>query len=141
MVDPTTPSADTNTPATTRFDASSHTQPFADVLARLDLSPDGTVTSEDAAHLAVAQALLTSPAMAALLTEHRNAVIDDVLGEARHVITQYLCTAEKWRYDRVCWAFAIMLGEIPADTPEPLSPADEAEMARRNAATSEGNRP
>jgi hypothetical protein len=38
---------------------------------------------------------------------------------ARRVITGYLATAEKWRYDRVVWAFAIMLGEIPEDTPEP----------------------
>lgn len=41
------------------------------------------------------------------------------LREARRVITQYLASAEKWRYDRVCWAFAIMLGEIPEDTPCP----------------------
>lgn len=39
--------------------------------------------------------------------------------EARAVIGQYLATAEKWRYDRVMWAFAIMLGEIPEDTPDP----------------------
>ena len=43
----------------------------------------------------------------------------DAIRDARAVISQYLATAEKWRYDRVMWAFAIMLGEIPEDTPEP----------------------
>lgn len=43
----------------------------------------------------------------------------EALREARMVITQYLASAEQWRYDRVKWAFAIMLGEIPEDTPEP----------------------
>lgn len=42
-----------------------------------------------------------------------------VLKDARSVISQYLATAETWRYNRVMWAFAIMLGEIPEDTPEP----------------------
>lgn len=48
----------------------------------------------------------------------------EAISEARAVITQYLATAELWRYDRVCWAFAIMLGEIPEDSPEPPSPSD-----------------
>ncbi|OQO89910.1 hypothetical protein B1813_18900 [Saccharomonospora piscinae] len=48
----------------------------------------------------------------------------EAVREARRVISQYLVTAEKWRYDRVMWALAIMLGEIPEDTPEPPSPAD-----------------
>lgn len=131
-----TPDADIPT-----FDTASHAEPLAEALAGLTLSVDVKVPGE-AARLAVVRMLLDSPAMATLLAEHRNAVIDDVLGHARHVITQYLSTAEKWRYDRVCWAFAIILGEIPADTPAPLSPADEAEIARHHAAaTSEGARP
>lgn len=44
----------------------------------------------------------------------------DALRDARGLITQHLSTAERWRYDRVCWAFAIMLGEIPEDSPEPM---------------------
>jgi hypothetical protein len=44
----------------------------------------------------------------------------EVLTEARKVISQHLATAEQWRYDRVMWAFAIMLGEIPEDTPDPV---------------------
>ena len=63
-------------------------------------------------------AFITSAVMG-LAEAERKQGIKDALGEARQVITQYLCTAEKWRYDRVCWAFAIMLGEIPEDTPMP----------------------
>lgn len=55
----------------------------------------------------------------------------EAVREARAVIGRYLATAEKWRYDRAMWAFAIMLGEIPEDTPEPLSPADEEELKKR----------
>ncbi|PXY20339.1 hypothetical protein [Prauserella endophytica] len=55
----------------------------------------------------------------------------EAVREARKVISQYLVTAEKWRYDRVMWAFAIMLGEIPEDTPEPLSPSDVEALCRR----------
>lgn len=61
--------------------------------------------------------------------ESRAEGIDNALNHARQVISQYLATAEKWRYDRVLWAFAIMLGEIPEDSPEPRSPADD-EMDR-----------
>lgn len=116
------------------FNHSTHVTPLAEALTGINLSIDEKVYGQ-AARLNVTSTLLNSPAMATLLAAHRNAVIDDVLGHARHVITQHLATAEKWRYDRVCWAFAIMLGEIPADTPEPLSPADEAENARRAQAT------
>lgn len=55
----------------------------------------------------------------------------EALAEARKVISQYLATAEKWRYDRVMWAFAIMLGEIGEDSPEPPSPGDLQELARQ----------
>lgn len=65
-----------------------------------------------------------------LAEERRKAKVEAVT-DARKVISQYLATAEKWRYDRVMWAFAIMLSEIPEDTAEPLSPADEEEIARR----------
>ncbi len=54
----------------------------------------------------------------------------DAVREARAVITQYLATSEKWRYDRVAWAFAVMLGEIPENSPEPMSPADHEEIRR-----------
>lgn len=47
----------------------------------------------------------------------------DAMREARGVISQYLSTAEKWRYDRVVWAFGIMTGEIPEDTPCPQAPS------------------
>lgn len=57
----------------------------------------------------------------------------DALRHARACITQYVATAEPWRYNRVIWAFAIMLGEIPDDTPEPLSDSDREEIARRAA--------
>ncbi len=60
--------------------------------------------------------------------EHDKAI--EALRTARLVISQYLATAEQWRYNRVMWAFAIMLGEIPEDTPEPLSWADEKEIYR-----------
>lgn len=81
----------------------------------------------------------------ALLNDEDTAALDattleakrQMLRDARGVITQYLSTAAQWRYDRVCWAFAIMLGEIPEDSPEPLSPADEAEIARRAARLAE----
>jgi len=46
----------------------------------------------------------------------------DTVRRVRAIILPFLDTAEKWRYDRVAWAFAIMLGEIPADTPEPVQP-------------------
>lgn len=46
----------------------------------------------------------------------------DTVYKVRAVILPFLSTAEKWRYDRVAWAFAIMLGEIPEDTPEPAIP-------------------
>lgn len=62
------------------------------------------------------------------LAVDRKAQREDVLRTARQVITQYLATAEKWRYDRVVWAFAVMLGEIPDDTPEPQGPADHHEL-------------
>lgn len=114
------------------FDLSAHLAPLATALTGLNLGIDEKVYGQ-AARLNITSTLLDSPAMTALLATHRNAVIDDVLGHARHVITQYLSTAEKWRYDRVCWAFAIMLGEIPADTPEPLSPADEDYLSRQAA--------
>jgi len=52
----------------------------------------------------------------------------EALREARRVISQYLATAEKWRYDRVLWAFAVMLGEIPEDAPEPGPPDDRADQ-------------
>lgn len=45
--------------------------------------------------------------------------VEYALTHARQVVSQYLATAEKWRYDRVMWAFGVMLGEIPEDTPEP----------------------
>lgn len=114
------------------FNHSTHVTPLAEALTGINLSIDEKVYGQ-AARLNVTSTLLNSPAMATLLAAHRNAVIDDVLGHARHVITQHLATAEKWRYDRVCWAFAIMLGEIPADTPEPLSPADEDYLSRQAA--------
>lgn len=57
--------------------------------------------------------------LAAVLPEVRAQAKVEAVTEARKVISQYLATAEKWRYDRVMWAFAIMLGEIPEDTPCP----------------------
>jgi len=65
------------------------------------------------------------------LRHHDAEVAAKALRDARQVITQYLATAEKWRYDRVVWAFAVMLGEIPEDTPEPMSPADARAVADR----------
>lgn len=53
------------------------------------------------------------------LPQSLDAIRGDTLREARGVITQYLASAEDWRYNRVVWAFGIMLGEIPEDTPEP----------------------
>lgn len=64
-------------------------------------------------------------ALAAVLPEIQAQAKTEALTEARKVISQYLATAESWRHARVMWAFAIMLGEIPEDTPEPESPADE----------------
>lgn len=49
----------------------------------------------------------------------------DTVRAVRSVVTQYVATAEQWRYDRMVWAFALMLEEIPQDTPEPRSPADD----------------
>ena len=46
-------------------------------------------------------------------------VTDALLREARYHATWPVCTAEKWRYDRMLWTFGIMLGEIPEDTPAP----------------------
>jgi hypothetical protein len=46
----------------------------------------------------------------------------DTVRRVRAIILPFLDTAERWRYDRVAWAFAIMLGEIPEDTPEPVIP-------------------
>lgn len=59
--------------------------------------------------------------LAAVLPDARYAAKVEAVAEARKVISQYLATAEKWRYERVMWAFAIMLSEIPEDTPEPGS--------------------
>jgi len=53
------------------------------------------------------------------MAEHDLEIKLETLKDARKVISQYLATAEKWRYDRVMWAFAIMLNEIPEDTPCP----------------------
>jgi len=67
--------------------------------------------------------------------EARAAGIHDSLTEARKVISQYVATAERWRYDRVMWAFAVMLSEIPEETPCPRSPADdEWDLIRARAA-------
>lgn len=51
----------------------------------------------------------------------------DALVTARHLVSQHLVTGEKWRYDRVLWAFGIMLGEIPEDTPAPVSPEEQVD--------------
>lgn len=58
---------------------------------------------------------------------------EDTIRAVRGVVTQYVCTAEQWRYDRMVWAFGLMLGEIPEDTPEPMSPADYRHIAILNA--------
>ena len=46
----------------------------------------------------------------------------DALREARQQVSARLTTAEQWRHDQVMWVFAVMLGEIPEDTPEPPRP-------------------
>lgn len=69
--------------------------------------------------------------LAAVLPLARMEAKVEAVSEARKVISQYLVTAEKWRYDRVMWAFAVMLGEVPEDTPCPDSPADARERAAR----------
>lgn len=76
-------------------------------------------------------------ALAAVLPDARYAAKLEAVTEARKVISQYLATAEKWRYDRVMWAFAIMLGEIPEDSPCPDSPADARKRAARLTAMTE----
>lgn len=48
----------------------------------------------------------------------------EALREARAQATWPVATAEQWRYDRTLWIFAIMLGEIPEDTPAPPSPGE-----------------
>ena len=58
-----------------------------------------------------------------LLEGVRKDGMTEALVFARQIISQYVATSEKWRYDRVMWAFAIMLGEIPEDTPEPEAPS------------------
>jgi len=74
-------------------------------------------------HLALGGGTSEYPETIKALNTHlqnvRHKGIDDALTEAREVISQYVVTSEKWRYDRVMWAFAIMLGEIPEDTPMP----------------------
>lgn len=64
------------------------------------------------------------PALGAGGVPGRDEIVDEVLQHARAVITQYVSTAEVWRYERVVRAFAIMLGEIPEDAPEIPSPSD-----------------
>lgn len=56
-----------------------------------------------------------------LATTRTEAAVES-LYDARKIISQYLSTAEKWRYDKVLWAFSIMLGEISENTPEPEAP-------------------
>lgn len=73
--------------------------------------------------------ILESEWLAKVKKKSYNEGTQDALNHARQVISGYVATAEKWRYDRVLWAFAIMLGEIPEDSPEPRSPADD-EMDR-----------
>lgn len=80
---------------------------------------------------------LVRHALAAVLPDARLAAKVEAITEARRVISQYLATAEKWRYDRVMWAFAITLGEIPEDAPCPDSPADARERAARLTAATE----
>ena len=50
-------------------------------------------------------------------------LVDEVIRVCRYHASWPVATAETWRYDRILWAFGIMLGEIPEDTPAP--PHDE----------------
>lgn len=85
----------------------------------------GSEPSDERAELVVAMGAALAAVVPALLAAER----ERALLHARACVTQYVSTAEKWRYDRVVWAFAIMLGEIPEDSPCPRSPSDDAEAA------------
>ncbi|GAA1436383.1 hypothetical protein GCM10009616_36010 [Microlunatus lacustris] len=94
------------------------------------------ITEYDQVLAVLAQASRLAAALAAAeRRERETAQLGlDALRKARGVITQMLSTGEKWRYDRVCWAFAVMLCEVPEDAPPPAHPDDRAALAGEGAA-------
>lgn len=113
--------------------APSSTAPNVEALARYlhdqggCQDPFGTCISTTEEYLDEARRLFG----AGLIGRTEVEVKREALTEARKVISQYLATAEQWRYNRVLWAFGIMLGEIDKGTPEPPSPGDLQEQARQ----------